>query len=63
MSEIVEQATEQSIEVPGFLVNLIGRLVAENEALKAGLIPAAPEAAAVKTGAGVTLAQDLMLPA
>jgi len=31
---------EQTIEVPSFIVNLIGRLVAENEALKAGLVPA-----------------------
>lgn len=37
-----EQPTETTVEVPGFLVNLIGRLVAENEALKAGLIPAQP---------------------
>lgn len=27
------------VQVPGFIVNLIGRLVAENEALRAGLIP------------------------
>ena len=32
--------TETTVEVPSFIVNLIGRLVAENEALKAGLIPA-----------------------
>ena len=32
--------SEQSVEVPGFIVNLIGRLVTENEALRAGLIPA-----------------------
>lgn len=36
----MSEQQEQSIEVPGFLVNLIGRLVAENEALKAGLVPA-----------------------
>ena len=41
MTDSIE-STGQSIEVPGFLVNLIGRLVAENEALKAGLFPAAP---------------------
>lgn len=35
--EAVEPTT---VEVPQFIVNLIGRLVAENEALKAGLIPA-----------------------
>ena len=35
-----EQATESTVEVPAFIVNLIGRLVAENEALKAGLLPA-----------------------
>lgn len=34
-----EQQAE-SVEVPGFIVNLIGRLVAENEALRNGLIPA-----------------------
>ena len=37
MSEQVEAST---VEVPAFIVNLIGRLVAENEALKAGLLPA-----------------------
>lgn len=31
---------EQVVEVPQFIVNLIGRLVAENEALRAGLVPA-----------------------
>lgn len=31
---------QQQVEVPAFIVNLIGRLVAENEALKAGLVPA-----------------------
>lgn len=30
----------EQVEVPAFIVNLIGRLVAENEALKAGLVPA-----------------------
>ena len=30
---------DTTIEVPAFIVNLIGRLVAENEALKAGLNP------------------------
>lgn len=30
---------ETTVEVPSFIVNLIGRLVAENEALKAGLSP------------------------
>lgn len=35
--ETVEPTT---VEVPQFIVNLLGRLVAENEALKAGLIPA-----------------------
>lgn len=30
---------ETTVEVPQFIVNLIGRLVAENEALKAGLSP------------------------
>jgi hypothetical protein len=29
-----------TVKVPQFIVNLIGRLVAENEALKAGLFPA-----------------------
>lgn len=33
---------QQQVEVPAFIVNLIGRLVAENEALKAGLVPANP---------------------
>ena len=38
----MEESTVESstIEVPGFIVNLIGRLTAENEALKAGLTPA-----------------------
>jgi hypothetical protein len=36
--ETVNQET--TVEVPSFIVNLIGRLVAENEALKAGLVPA-----------------------
>lgn len=43
MSEVVDAAETvepTSVEVPGFIVNLIGRLVAENEALRAGLIPA-----------------------
>lgn len=35
-----EQAEASTVEVPAFIVNLIGRLVAENEALKAGLLPA-----------------------
>lgn len=38
MSEEVK--APESVEVPAFIVNLIGRLVAENEALKAGLFPA-----------------------
>lgn len=37
--ETVEQEAT-TVEVPQFIVNLIGRLVAENEALKAGLFPA-----------------------
>lgn len=37
MSELNEEST---VEVPAFIVNLLGRLVAENEALKAGLTPA-----------------------
>lgn len=40
MSEQPEQ--QQTVEVPQFIVNLIGRLVAENEALRAGLQPAQP---------------------
>lgn len=39
--ETVEQEAT-TVEVPQFIVNLIGRLVAENEALRAGLIPAQP---------------------
>jgi hypothetical protein len=34
------EVSETTVEVPGFIVNLIGRLVAENEALKAGMSPA-----------------------
>lgn len=30
---------KNSIEVPGFVVNVIGRLLLENEALKQGMIP------------------------
>ena len=37
-----ETVNETVVEVPAFIVNLIGRLVAENEALKAGLTPATP---------------------
>ncbi|MBU6278724.1 MAG: hypothetical protein KGN78_05715 [Actinomycetales bacterium] len=33
---------QNEVQVPGFIVNLIGRLVAENEALRAGLIPTQP---------------------
>jgi len=34
-----ETVNETLVEVPTFIVNLLGRLVAENEALKAGLVP------------------------
>ena len=37
LDETIEPTT---VEVPQFIVNLLGRLVAENEALKAGLFPA-----------------------
>ena len=36
---------QTEVQVPGFIVNLIGRLVAENEALRAGLIPTQPTVA------------------
>lgn len=35
-----ETGDQEVVEVPQFIVNLLGRLVAENEALKAGLFPA-----------------------
>lgn len=35
-----ETGDQGVVEVPQFIVNLLGRLVAENEALKAGLFPA-----------------------
>ena len=40
METLEETPEPTTIEVPQFIVNLIGRLVAENEALKAGLTPA-----------------------
>jgi hypothetical protein len=46
---VSEQPEQQSVEVPGFLVNLNGRLVAENEALKAGLMSAESVVAAEPT--------------
>lgn len=39
METLDETVEPSSVEVPQFIVNLIGRLVAENEALKAGLFP------------------------
>ena len=35
----------EQVAIPGFIVNLIGRLVAENEALRMGLVPIGESAA------------------
>jgi hypothetical protein len=38
----VGNGKESTLEVPAFVVNLIGRLVTENEALRNGLVTSEP---------------------